>query len=202
MQAVEKTYSGYSLINLESWLLSENRCIFIDDNINSNSAELFKRQIMYLLSKSETEPIEIHINSDGGSVTDGLLMYDIISSCKAPIYTICTGRAYSMAAVIFACAHENRRFILPNSETMLHEVLTSGVSGSRSAVKAMSERMDQKNDIIDELLAKHMGKSIEEIRFLTANDHFFTAEESVEIGLCDKVVDLNTFHQKIREHKA
>ena len=63
MQVVEKTYSGYSLINLESWLLSENRVIFIDDNINSESAELFKRQMMYLLSKSETEPIEIQINS-------------------------------------------------------------------------------------------------------------------------------------------
>ena len=203
MQVVEKTYSGYSLINLESWLLSENRVIFIDDNINSESAELFKRQMMYLLSKSETEPIEIQINSNGGCVDDGMMIYDIINDCPAPVYMICTGRAYSMAAVILACAQPGRRFILPNSKTMLHEVLTGGgVGGSCSTVKAISDMLVETKEKIDKLLSKHTGRKLADVQQLTSDDHYFSAKESVETGLCDRVVDLNTFHQKIREHKV
>lgn len=200
MQVVERTHSGNSLINLESWLLSEKRCIFIEGNINMESAEQFKRQMMYLTAKSD-DPIEIHINSIGGEVDAGMNIYDIINGSSAPIYIICTGYAYSMAAVIFACAHATRRFILPNSETMLHEVLAGGISGSRSTVKAISKRMDQKSEKINELLAKHMGRSLEDVRRMTTNDHFFSADESVEVGLCDAVVDLNQFHKLIAEHK-
>ena len=200
MQVVERTHSGNSLINLESWLLSETRCIFIEGNINMESAEQFKRQMMYLTAKSD-DPIEIHINSIGGEVDAGMNIYDIINGSSAPIYIICTGYAYSMAAVIFACAHATRRFILPNSETMLHEVLAGGISGTRSTVKAISRRMDQKSEKINELLAKHMGRSLEDVRRMTTNDHFFSAEESVESGLCDAVVDLNQFHKLIAEHK-
>ena len=201
MQVLKKTYSGNSIIDLESWLLSENRCIFIDDIINSENAELFKRQMMYLLSQSETEAIEIHINSDGGSVTAGLMIYDIINSCKAPIYTICTGHAYSMAAVILSCAQPGRRFILPNSKTMLHEVLTGGgVEGSCSTIKALSDMLIETKNQIDRLLSKHTGRRLDDVQKLTAEDHYFSAEESVEAGLCDMVVDLNRFHQMIREN--
>lgn len=201
MQIVERTHSGNSLINLESWLLSEKRCIFIDDNINTKSAELFKRQMMYLLAKSETEPIEIQINSNGGSVDDGMMIYDIISGCPAPIFMICTGRAYSMAAVILACAQPGRRFILPNSKTMLHEVLTSGgVGGSCSTVKAISDMLVETKDRIDKLLSKHTGRKLTDIQQLTVDDHYFSARESVEVGLCDMVVDFNRFHQIIKEN--
>jgi len=200
MQVLERTHSGNSLINLESWLLCETRCIFIDNEIDVASAEQIKRQIMYLLSKSETEPIELHINCHGGNVDDGIMLVDVINSCPAPIYTICTGRAYSMAAVILACSHSGRRYILPGSETMLHEVLTSGISGSRSAVKAISERMDKKNELIEKRLAKHTGRNIEEIHQLVTEERFFSAEESVENGLCDAVVDMKQFHQIIKNN--
>lgn len=187
MPSIEvETAQGTREVNLKTHHLMRRR-IFLDGEINRESAGEFLEQILYL--EESEEPIQILIQSPGGEVNAGLLIYDAITSCKAPVSLYCTGLAASMAAVILAGGEKGRRFILPHSKVMIHEpLIANGVGGSATSIRNISDSILETREICNGILAKHTGKTIEEINEATAFDHYMNAKEAVDFGLCDAVV--------------
>ena len=165
-----------------------NRKVFLTGKIDEDSINKVVSQLLYLSGESN-EPIHLYINSGGGEVNAGLLLYDVIQGLDIPIYTYCIGMAASMAAVLLAGGQKGRRFILPHSKTMIHEPLINGGVGSATSIKNISENILNTKALLNGILAKHTGKTCDEIDEATAYDHYMTAQESVEFGLCDKVID-------------
>ena len=186
--AMEKSSSGTSLIPIDS-MMFDQRIILLEGEINSDTANLIWKQILVLNTRSKTKPIKLVINSLGGTIDAGMMLYDCIQGRIAPVELYCKEHAYSMAAILLACG-KNGRYILPNSKVMIHEPLISGgLGGSTTSIKEMSDSLIKTREKMNILLANHTGKTLEEIEKATSYDHFFTAEESVEFGLCDEVVD-------------
>ena len=180
---------GLYLVPIQTVHLDQRR-IFIEGQITMESACEFADQVMLLCDQSH-EPIHVFINSSGGEVKEGLMMYDIIQSSPAPIRMYCRGIAYSMAALLFASGSHGR-FLLPNSELMLHEpLLSSGVQGSASSIKSISEGILAVREKLNGILATRTGRTLEEINAATAYDHFFSAEESIAFGLADEIVGID-----------
>lgn len=180
-----KSSSGISQILLEAKHL-EKRFVSINGEITEEAAIDFTDKILELNLESD-EPINVLINSPGGEINSGLLMMDAITGSKAPIRAICRGKAYSMAAVIFSAAKE--RFMLANSELMLHQPLLGGrVSGNASSIKSISDSLLETKAKINQLIASNTGKTVEEIDEATSFDHYFSPKEAVEFNLCDKVI--------------
>lgn len=166
-----------------------NRNIFLTGSIDADMANSFLSQFLYLESESN-EPITIYINSPGGEVNSGLMIYDAIQGSKVPINMICSGIAASMAAVILAGGQKGRRYILKHSKMMIHEpLLTNGVGGSATSIKNISESILETREILNGILAEHTGKSIDEINEATSFDNYMNADEAIEFGLCDKISD-------------
>jgi ATP-dependent Clp protease protease subunit len=185
-----KSSSGISIVPINTRLLS-GRKIFIEGDIDAASACEFIKQLMFLYCENSSAAIDVMINSPGGEIDSGLLIYDAIQDCKAPIRMFCLGRAYSMAAVLFACGN-NGRFILPHSRLMLHEpLLGSQISGNSSSIKSISDSLIEARKRINRLLAKHTGKTEEELEKATSFEHYFSAEEAKEFGLADKIIGFN-----------
>ena len=173
--------------------LGEDRIISIEGKIDDAVANAFLEQ-MLILNREDTEaPIIVRINSGGGSVSQGLMMYDVIQGSLAPVKLICTGEAYSMAAILLASGNpKHGRYILPDSKVMIHEpLIQGGVGGKTSSIKSISDSLLETRQKLNGILAKHTGHTIEEIDEATSYDHYFTAEEAVDYGLCDKVVDFS-----------
>ena len=178
--------AGSREITLYSRHLS-NRTIFIQGEINEDVANAVLVQLMYLQNEG-TEDINLYINSPGGIVTSGLMIYDLIQSIETPVNMFCTAIAGSMAAVILAGGQKGRRFILPHSKTMIHEpLLASGIGGSATSIKNIADSILETRTLINYILAKHTGKTVEEINEATSFDHFMNAEESVQFGICDEI---------------
>ena len=184
-----KTSSGISLVPMDTRLMGERK-IFIEENINNESALQIVKQLMYLNLESETEPIDLMINSMGGEINSGLLIYDAIASSKAPVRTYCIGRAYSMAAILFASGRHGR-YMLPHSELMLHEpLLATPVGGNSSSILSISETLLKTKHTLTEILALHTGRSEKEIPDAISFDHYYSSEEAIEFGLCDGEANL------------
>lgn len=165
-----------------------DRNVFLTGEICMESAMNILSQLKFLAKESDEE-INIYINSGGGEVTAGLLIYDVIQQLKVPVNMYCTGIAASMAAVIFAGGQKGRRFILPHSKTMIHEPLVSGgVGGSASSIKNISDSILETRKLLNGILSEHTGKSLKEVNKATSFDNYMNAEESVAFGLCDAVV--------------
>lgn len=187
MNVQVKSSNGITLVPIESKLMTERK-IFIKGEINAEKACEFTEQVMLLNGEDCTKPINVFINSPGGEINSGLLMYDIIQKSKAAIRLFCIGGAYSMGAVLFACGNHGR-YMLPHSELMLHEpLLGNKMEGNSSSIKSISDSLINTKNKINSILAKHTGKAIEEVEQATAYDHFFSPEESVEFGLCDEII--------------
>lgn len=166
-----------------------NRNVFLTGEICMEKAMSILSQLKYLAEESE-EPINLFVNSGGGEVNAGLLIYDLLQAIKVPVNIYCTGIAASMAAVILAGGKDGHRFILPHSKTMIHEpLLSGGVGGSASSIKHISDSILETREILNGILAERTGKTIEEINRATAFDNYMNAEESVAFGLCDQVTD-------------
>lgn len=164
-----------------------NRKVFLFGPIDEKTVYTFTAQMLYLM-EDEQSPIDLYINSPGGEVNSGLAIYDLIQLCKAPINMYCIGMAASMGALIFAGGKKEHRFILPHSKVMIHEpLIPNGVGGSASSIKSTADSILQTRELLNGILAKHTGKTIEEINKATDHDNFMTAEEAIEFGLCDKV---------------
>lgn len=181
------THSGTKEVDLMTKHYMKRR-VFIQGEINSDSVHSILIQLMHLVDTGN-EPINIYINSGGGEVTSGLLLYDFIQSITCPVNIYCTGIAASMAAVLFAGGQKGRRFILPHSKVMIHEpLLSNGVGGSATSIKNISDSIIETRNIINGILAEHTGKTKEEIDDATRFDNYMNAQQSVEFGLCDQVV--------------
>lgn len=191
-----KNNNGVTQVPLQAKFLGK-RCVSISGEINEESAVDFTDKILDLNLESN-ETITVLINSNGGEINSGLLMYDAIVGSKAPIRMICRGKAYSMGAVLFACAKE--RYMLPNSELMLHQPMLGGkVSGNASSIKSISDSMLETKKKINKLLSKHTKKTEEEIDEATSFDHYFSPEESIEFNLCDEIIEFSKVIDFIKE---
>lgn len=179
-----KSSSGVTSVSIEAKHMSDRR-LFIIGEINSSSAVDFMKQMICLNAEGDS-PISVFINTPGGEINSGMLIHDVIVGSKAPVRTYCTGMAYSMGAVLFACAKE--RYMLPNSELMIHQpLLGRRVSGNASTIKSVSDSLLETKEKMNKILALHTGRTIEEVNEQTAYDHFFTAEEAINWGLCDGI---------------
>ena len=191
-----KTNSGITQVSLEAKFFSK-RCININDEITDESAVDFTDKILELNLESN-EPITVLINSIGGEINSGLLIYDAIVGSKAPVRMICRGKAYSMGAVLLACA--GKRYMLPNSELMLHQPMLGGrVSGNASSIKSISDSMLETKKKINSLLAKHTGKTEEEIDKATDFDHYFSPDEAIAFNLCDEIIEFSKVIDFVKE---
>lgn len=146
------------------------------------------RAMRFRAEENSEKPITLLISSEGGSVVDGLAIYDTMKALPCPVRTICVGEASSMAAVILAGGSKGNRFILPNAQVMIHDPILTGCGGPALTVDAISQRLMRTRKLVAEIMAECTGKSVEEILEKTARDTFFTANEAVEFGLVDSVI--------------
>jgi ATP-dependent Clp protease protease subunit len=183
---IEKTNMGERAYDIYSRLLKD-RIIFLGTEIDDNVANLVIAQLLFLESQDKTKDIKIYINSPGGSVTSGLAIYDAMQYVKPDVSTICVGMAASMAAVLLASGAKGKRFCLPNSEVMIHQVL-GGVSGQATDIKIHAERILKIKDQLNTILAKHTGKKKAQVEQDTERDYFLDPGEALSYGLIDKVI--------------
>ena len=179
---------GTREISLDTRHLMKRR-IFLSGEINAEAADGFLSRLLYLEEEDDT-PVTVYINSPGGEVNAGLMIYDAIQAARVPINLICTGCAASMAAIILASGEKGRRYILAHSKVMIHEpLIASGVGGSASSIKNISDSILETRDIVNGILAKHTGKTLDEINEATRFDNYMNANEAIEFGICDKVAE-------------
>ncbi len=163
-----------------------NRIIFLNGNIDSDMANVFLSELLYL--EESNEPITIYVDSPGGEVNAGLMIYDAVQGSDLTINMVCTGLAASMAAIIFAGGQKGRRYILPHSKVMIHEPLISnGVGGSATSIKNISDSILETRAILNGILSEHTGKSAKEIDEATSFDNTMNAEDAIKFGLCDSI---------------
>lgn len=193
MNIIMKSSSGISLIPLESRLLYERK-IFIEGEITSSSACDFVRAIMTLVGDSAEKPIDIYINSPGGEVNAGLLIYDTLKGIETEVNLHCIGLAASMAAIILAGGKKGHRFILPHSRVMIHEPLISeGVGGSATSIQKTAESIMETKQLSVKLLANDTEKSVKEIERAITYDNYMNADEAITFGICDSI-ETNVIH--------
>lgn len=186
----EESCNGIREITLQTKHFS-NRKIFLTGEVTEEMADSFVSELLYLVQSDE--PIDIYINSPGGSVNAGLVIYDMIQACegKVPINMYCIGMAASMGAVILAGGQKGRRFILPHSKCMIHEpLIQGGMGGSATTIKKTAESILETKSVINGILAKHTGKTIREIDKATAFDNYMNAEDAIKLGICDEIRNL------------
>jgi ATP-dependent Clp protease, protease subunit len=183
---IEKTHMGERAYDIYSRLLKD-RIIFLGTEIDDTVANLVIAQMLFLESQDKTKDIKLYINSPGGSVTAGLAIYDAMQYVKPDVSTICVGMAASMGAVLIAAGQKGKRFVLPNSEIMIHQIL-GGVSGQATDIKIHAERILKIKDRLNVILAKHTGKKKSDVEVDTERDYFLDPTEAVKYGLVDKVI--------------
>lgn len=183
---IEKTHAGERAYDIYSRLLKD-RIIFLGTEIDDTVANLIIAQMLFLESQDKTKDIKLYINSPGGSVTSGLAIYDAMQYVKPDVSTICVGMAASMGAVLLAAGAKGKRFVLPNSEVMIHQVL-GGVQGQATDIKIHAERILKMKDQLNSILAKHTGKKKAIVEQDTERDYFLDAAEAVKYGLVDKLI--------------
>lgn len=183
---IEKTNMGERAYDIYSRLLKD-RIIMLGSPVDDDVANVIVAQLLFLESQDKTKDIKLYINSPGGSVTAGLAIYDAMQYVKPDVSTICVGLAASMGAVLLAGGAKNKRFALPNSEIMIHQVL-GGMQGQATDIKIHAERILKTKDMLNKILAKHTGQSYKKIEADTERDNFMDAKQAMEYGLVDKVI--------------
>lgn len=183
-----KSSNGITSVSLDARLLA-SRVIYIDDcEITGELVANIVKKIMVLVSEDAEKTITIMIDSPGGSVKAGMVLYDLLQTCKTPIRMVVAGRAYSMAAILLA-AGKHGRYMLPNSEVMLHQpLLGNPVTGNCSSIKEISDKLNKEKKKMNQLLSKHTGKTEKQIEKAISYDHFFDAKEAIAFGLCDGMI--------------
>ena len=183
---IEKTTYGERAYDIYSRLLKD-RIVFLGDTVDDGVANTIIAQLLFLESQDKEKDIKLYINSPGGSVTAGLAIYDTIQYIKPDVSTICVGLAASMAATLLAAGTKGKRFVLPNSEILIHQVM-GGAEGQAIDIKIRAERILRIRDRLNEILAKHTGQAREKIEKDTDRDYFMTAEEALKYGIVDKII--------------
>jgi ATP-dependent Clp protease protease subunit len=183
---IEKTHMGERAYDIYSRLLKD-RIIMLGTPIDDEVANVIVAQLLFLESEDKEKDIKLYINSPGGSVTAGLAIYDTMQLIKPNVSTICIGMAASMGAVLLAGGAKGKRFALPNSEVMIHQVL-GGFQGQATDIKIHAERILATKSNLNKILAKHTGQPLKKIEDDTERDNFMEAEDALKYGLVDKII--------------
>ena len=184
---IEQTSRGERAYDIYSRLLND-RIIFLADEVNDVTASLVVAQMLFLEAQDPDKDICLYINSPGGSVSAGLAIYDTMNFIKCDVSTICIGMAASMGAFLLAAGAKGKRYALPNSEIMIHQPL-GGMQGQASDIKIHADHILRTRTRLNSILAANTGKPIEIIEQDTERDNFLTAQQAMEYGLIDKVVE-------------
>lgn len=184
---IEKTKYGARAYDIYSRLLKE-RIIFLGGPIIDPVANSVIAQMLFLTSKDPKKDIQLYINSPGGVLTSALAIYDTIQYVKCPVSTVCVGSAASGAAVLLASGAKGKRFSLPNSQILLHQVAVSGVGGAAVEIEITAKHVIKLKEKVNMILAKHTGQKLEKIEKDTDRDFYLSAEEAKEYGIIDKVI--------------
>ena len=182
---VDQTANGERSYDIYSRLL-EDRIIFLTGEINDAMANIIVAQMIYLEGKNPDKDIYLYINSPGGSVSAGMAIYDTMNYLKCDVSTICIGLAASMGAFILSSGTKGKRFVLPNSEVMIHQPL-GGAQGQASDIAIQAKHIQHIKDKINKILSENTGQPLEKIEKDTDRDNYMTAEEAKKYGLVDKI---------------
>lgn len=183
---IEKSQFGERAYDIYSRLLRE-RIIFLGDVIDDNIANTVIAQLLFLDSQDSSKDIKLYINTPGGSVSAGLAIYDSMQYVKSDVSTICVGLAASMGAVLLASGAKNKRFMLPNSEVMLHQVM-GGAEGQAVDIKIRAEHILRVKDRLNKILSKHTGQTLQRIDKDSDRDFYMTADEACKYGVVDRII--------------
>ena len=184
---VEQTNRGERQYDIYSRLLND-RIIVLSDEVNDATASLVVAQMLFLESQDSEKDISFYINSPGGSVTAGMAIYDTMQYIKCDVSTICMGLAASMGAFLLSSGAKGKRYALPNSEIMIHQP-SGGAKGQATDIKIVADHILRTKAKLNKILAENTGKDIDTIAQDTERDNFMTAQEALEYGLVDKVLD-------------
>ncbi|MGN0489084.1 MAG: ATP-dependent Clp endopeptidase proteolytic subunit ClpP [Ruminococcus sp.] len=184
---VEQTNRGERSYDIYSRLLND-RIIMLTEEVNNASASVVVAQLLYLEAQDPTKDISLYINSPGGSVTDGLAIYDTMQYIKCDVSTICMGMAASMGAFLLAAGAKGKRYALPNADIMIHQP-SGGAQGQATDMEIHTKHILDIKRKLNEILAANTGQPVDVIAKDTNRDNFMTAQQALEYGLIDKVFD-------------
>jgi len=183
---IEKSGREERAYDIYSRLLKE-RIIFVGDTIDDTIANVIIAQMLFLDNEDSTKDAFMYINSPGGVVTSGLAIYDTMQYLKTPISTICVGQAASFGAVLLAAGAKGKRFALPNARIMIHQPL-GGAQGQATDIEIQTQEIVRIKKLLNQILAKHTGQSLEKIEKDSDRDFYMGAEQAVKYGLIDEVI--------------
>ena len=184
---IEQTNHGERSFDIYSRLLND-RIIFLGEEINDVTASLVVAQLLYLEAQDPDKDISLYINSPGGSISSGMAIYDTMNFIKCDVSTICVGMAASMGAFLLSSGAKGKRLALPNSEIMIHQPL-GGMQGQATDIKIHADHILRIKDKMNRLLSEQTGQSLETIQNDTERDNFMTAQQALQYGLVDKVLE-------------
>ena len=184
---VEQTSRGERSYDIFSRLLND-RIVFLGEEVNSASASLVVAQLLYLEAQDPDKDIQMYINSPGGSITDGMAIYDTMQYIKCDVSTICLGMAASMGAFLLAGGTKGKRFALPNSTIMIHQP-SGGAQGQATEIQIVADHIAKTKRTLNEILAANTGQPLEVVEKDTDRDNWMSAEEACAYGLVDKVIE-------------
>src|SRR5512137_1936520 len=183
---VERSNRGERAYDIYSRLLKD-RIVFLGDPVEDMVANLVIAQLLFLAAEDPEKDINLYINSPGGVVTAGLAIYDTMQYLKCPVSTICLGQASSMGALLLAAGAKGKRFALPNARIMIHQPL-GGVQGQATDIDIQAREILRMRETVNQILARHTGQTIENIRRDTDRDFFMSPEQAREYGIIDEVI--------------
>ena len=184
---IEQTNRGERSYDIFSRLLND-RIILLNEEVNSASAGVVVAQLLYLEGQDPEKDISLYINSPGGVITDGMAIYDTMQYIKCDVSTICLGMAASMGAFLLAAVAKGKRFALPNSEIMIHQP-SGGAQGQATDISIHANHILRIKDRLNRILSERTGQPLEVVQRDTERDNFMTAQEALEYGLIDKVIE-------------
>ena len=184
---VEQTGNGERSMDIFSRLLND-RIIVLSDEVNSQTDSLVVAQLLFLEGQDNEKDINLYINSPGGSVTDGMAIYDTMQYIKCDVSTICIGMAASMGAFLLSSGAKGKRICLPNAEVMIHQPLGQ-TQGQATEIEIAANHILRTKKKLNSILAANCGKTVEEVTADTERDNWLSAEEALAYGLVDKVID-------------
>lgn len=183
---IEQTNRGERSYDIFSRLLND-RIVFLGEEVNATTASLIVAQMLYLEAQDPDKDIQFYINSPGGSVTDGMAIYDTMKYVKCDVSTICVGMAASMGAFLLSSGTKGKRLVLPNAEIMIHQP-SAGTQGQITDMAIHLKRLESIKRRMNQIMSENTGKSLEVVTADCERDNFMTAEEAKEYGLVDKVI--------------
>ena len=184
---IESTNRGERAYDIFSRLLKE-RIVILSEEVNHVTASLITAQLLFLEAEDPDKDIQFYINSPGGSVTDGMMIYDTMQHIKPDVQTICMGMAASMGAVLLTAGAKGKRFVLPNAEVMIHQPL-GGAQGQATDILIAADHIKRTKNKLNKILADATGQSLETIEKDVERDDWMTAEEALKYGLVDHIME-------------